>query len=234
VAAVLVIAGIAAFYGRQFLDEPPQTATAPPAVTPPVAPPVTPPVTEPVAPPSAQPEQSTPGNPQPDEKQEPVGRPSPVDKPVEPTPEPLPPRPPAPTETVFEVRTMPAGAQVEFDSNPSLRCTSPCGLPLLPGRHTLLATLNGHQVERRIFEMPKQASMTISLRVLTGTLLIESEPSGATVFIDGNEQSRKTPMAITLPVGKHRVIVSFEGAGRREFETDVQDGPPKTIKAEFK
>ena len=132
VAAVLVSAGIAACYGKQCLDEPLQPATAPPAAPPPVAPPVT----APVAPPTAPQEQSTPqeqgapqdqstANSKPEEKQEPVGRPSPVDAPVETKPDPLPPRPPAPTERVLEIITTPPAARVEFDSKPSIQCNRP-------------------------------------------------------------------------------------------------------------
>ena len=134
----------------------------------------------------------------------------------------------------MEVSTNPAGAAIEFDSNPSLACISPCTMPLLPGRHTLTATLNAHRVERRIIETPRQTSVSIELRALTGMLVIDSEPEGASIFINGAEHSRKTPTSITLPVGKHRVVVAMEGFEKREFETEVQDGPPKTIKAEFK
>lgn len=210
-AAVLVIAGVAAVGGRMFFAAQTETASAPPADAP---------------------QSQVPSiNPQP-----PPSRPSPVDAPVEtpPTTPAPPPRPPAPTEKIVEVSTNPQGAAIEFDSNPSLACISPCKMPLLPGRHTLVASLNGHHVERRIFELPKQSSVDLDLRVLTGVLLIESEPSGASVFIDGSEQSAKTPLSITLPVGKHRVVVAIEGSAKREFEIEVQDGPPKTIRAEFK
>jgi hypothetical protein len=43
------------------------------------------------------------------------------------------------------------------------------------------------------------------------------------VLIDGREQSRKTPMSVTLAAGQHRVEV-VRGTDRQNFTVDIRDG----------
>jgi hypothetical protein len=48
-------------------------------------------------------------------------------------------------------------------------------------------------------------------------------PPGLTVFVDGQEQSQKTPAHLTLNVGQHKIQVAT-GAIKQEFTVDVHDG----------
>ncbi len=82
--------------------------------------------------------------------------PTPIPPPIE-KPSPAPPaqRPPAappaapPAKTApagaTEIFSSPPGANVVIDNDASLTCTTPCNLSLPPGRHTLVATLDGYR-----------------------------------------------------------------------------------------
>jgi len=129
----------------------------------------------------------------------------------------------APTEGTFKLTTSPAGAKVIFDSDPATECTSPCVVTLPAGRHSFVARHSGYRDSQRIIEIPRDTGMITDLLAMTGILNLVSTPPGLTVFIDGQEQSRKTPLSLTLPVGEHRVQV-VKGADRQEFAVDIRDG----------
>jgi hypothetical protein len=56
----------------------------------------------------------------------------------------------------------------------------------------------------------------------TGTLVVESNPSGATVIVDGQEQGR-TPVTLELPNGKHEVELRG-GSKPRVFNVFISSG----------
>jgi hypothetical protein len=58
---------------------------------------------------------------------------------------------------------------------------------------------------------------------MSGTLHVNTSPSGLTVLIDGQEQPRKTPATFVLLPGAHRVEV-VKGAEKQEFPVEIHDG----------
>ena len=89
-----------------------------------------------------------------------------------------------------------------MDGNPGTACKSPCELELPPGRHTIAATLEGYRRTLKIFEAPTGSDIFLNLDRTSGTLLVRSEPRGATIIVDGETRSEKTPAMITLPTGQ--------------------------------
>jgi serine/threonine-protein kinase len=130
---------------------------------------------------------------------------------------------PAPTEASFTLTTTPAGAEGVIDGNGDQKCTSPCSVVLSLGRHTLVVRKDGYRDVQRIFVLPNDPGLILNLEQLTGTLMMMSNPPGLTIVIDGQEQTRKTPANITLPVGQHRVQI-LKGSEKQEFAVDIRDG----------
>jgi archaellum component FlaG (FlaF/FlaG flagellin family) len=96
-------------------------------------------------------------------------------------------------------------------------------MSLPTGRHTLTVQADGYEVARRIFNVPGDASLYIPLVRNTGALLLTSVPTGALVFIDGQQEGR-TPITVHLSLGTHR-IVWVDGTGDQHQETvEVQSG----------
>jgi serine/threonine-protein kinase len=123
-----------------------------------------------------------------------------------------------------QVITSPPGARVVPDNNPAQACQSPCSLRLLPGRHTLAVTLEGHRREMRIFEVTAQPlELFVSLTAATGRVHLDSEPPGASIMVDGQPRPERTPATLLLPAGKHRLTVTHDGV-RRDRDIEVADG----------
>ena len=129
---------------------------------------------------------------------------------------------PGPTEASFQLTTMPTGADAVFDGNAELHCTTPCTLNLPLGRHTLLVTSKGFREAQRVFNLPGDAELVVSLDATMGTLSLVTKPAGLAVIIDGEEQARKTPADFSLSVGEHRIQV-VRGSDKQEFPVQIRD-----------
>jgi serine/threonine protein kinase len=123
--------------------------------------------------------------------------------PQEPRPEPPRTEQPKPVRLV----TNPPGAKLVLDGDGTNTCTSPCSLELRPGRHTIAATLDGYRRTLRIFEAPAETDVFMNLDRTSGNVIVRSEPRGATIVVDGQTRSEKTPVMLTLPTGKHTIEI---------------------------
>jgi serine/threonine-protein kinase len=145
----------------------------------------------------------------------------------EPPAPPLPSKPkavsvPATSPTMVRIVTNPPGALVVVDGASESSCDSPCSVELAPGRHTLSATREGFRRTLRIFQTPADTDLFLNLDRSTGTVVVRSEPPGATIVIDGQQRTERTPAMLTLPVGTH--MLEVVGSGRREsHQVTVRD-----------
>jgi serine/threonine-protein kinase len=111
------------------------------------------------------------------------------------------------------VVSSPGGATATLDGNPALACKTPCTLQASPGRHTVAVVLPGYQIERHEItvgsgptEMPP-----VLLHPVGGTLMLSSEPRGATVTVDGKKIDKVTPAQIPLALGTYSITVEKDG-----------------------
>jgi hypothetical protein len=95
------------------------------------------------------------------------------------------------------------------------------------------AKADGYRVAQRIFQLPQEPSLNLTLDKQVGTLAVTSTPSGATIFINGHEHPQKTPAMIPLAVGKYKVALVKEGYPRDEGDVDVRDGRTATLNVEL-
>jgi hypothetical protein len=137
----------------------------------------------------------------------------------------LPPRTPQPpAEVTTQIVVSPPSARVLVDGNSQLACRAPCSLSLAPGRHTLFAHADGYRDANRIFEIPRDANLSVDMERNGGTLSISSNMPGSTIYINGQERPEKTPALLTLPVGTYQVRLVN---GKLQCDTDqvrIQDG----------
>ncbi len=203
VGAFILIQRVTAPKQETVLIQPPTPA---PAVTPtPIPPPPTP---DPASTPAATPAETP----------EPTPTPGPAEEPLAP-PTPRPARTGA--DATFQLTTSPAGAEAVFDGE--RRCITPCTMTLAMGRHTFVVRHAGFREARRIIELPQDTGLIVDLTQASGTLSLISIPPGLTVIVDGQEQPRKTPVSLTLPVGQHQIRVT-DGSRKQDFSVDVRDG----------
>jgi serine/threonine protein kinase len=117
----------------------------------------------------------------------------------------------------------PAGATITVDGDVTKQCQAPCAIPLPAGRHTMLAELSGRRPSRKIFQSPKDSEIFTQLDAEGGTLLVTSTPPGGSIFVDGKESGKSTPASVSLPVGRHQIVVLLQGR-RAQESVEMQDG----------
>jgi hypothetical protein len=198
----------------------PETGAAaqPPATQPvnqPVTPPVNPPESTPAKNPPAPVVARVPVNPLPK---------SPAPKDVDPGQRRQPARNSGGPQDI-QISSSPGGAVATLDGNSAEACTTPCSLNAPPGNHTVAVTMSGYQIEHRYvtvgsapLELPP-----IVLHATGGTLMLSSDPPGATVLVDGRRIDQLTPATISLPLGTYSVTLEKDGR-KATTKVEVRNG----------
>jgi hypothetical protein len=118
--------------------------------------------------------------------------------------------------------TTPPDAQVIVDSRRGSGCKSPCSMELTEGAHALLLQKDGFRSILQNFTVsPSHPEVAIALNELTGSLLVQSDPPGAAIALNGKPRSETTPATLNLPAGKYKVTVTKAGFAPSDFETSV-------------
>jgi formylglycine-generating enzyme required for sulfatase activity len=119
----------------------------------------------------------------------------------------------------------PAGASILADGERV--GVTPATVELLEGRHVLELRLSGHKPYRRSLEVVANEPQTlprISLTLVDGRLGIRSEPSAATVTVDGTYRGQ-TPLDLHLPPGgPYEIDLSKAGHEPETREVSLQAG----------
>jgi serine/threonine-protein kinase len=113
-----------------------------------------------------------------------------------------------------------------MDGQADTACTTPCTLEASPGRHTVELRKNGFDLERREVEVTSGALElpAIVLRSVQGTLMLTSDPPGATVLINGKRSPQATPAQIRLAPGSYSVTVEWKDGKQATRTVQIKDG----------
>lgn len=127
----------------------------------------------------------------------------------------------------LSINTQPQGAQIQIDGRSNGDWITPyVAEQLTPGKHTVTLSKAGYRVESRTFELPagKRLSASIPLTELAALVAISSQPSDASVLVDGAETGHVTPAQITVPKGNHTFTVCKAGYFDATSKVDLSAG----------
>jgi tRNA A-37 threonylcarbamoyl transferase component Bud32 len=111
------------------------------------------------------------------------------------------------------VTSNPPGAKAVLDGNLEQACPTPCMLRGAPGVHHLTVSQAGYLNEYREVRVGDMAVDVppISLRQPTQTLMVSSDPPGATVRVNGQLMPKLTPAVFSFRPGLYTVVVERNG-----------------------
>ncbi len=105
------------------------------------------------------------------------------------------------------------------------------------GLHMVEARKDGHRSRRISHEVTREESthsLTLpALETITGSLVIESEPALADIYIDGKNIG-KTPRRTDIPVGSHRIRISSKGYDDYSRNVTILEGKESNVYAVMK
>jgi hypothetical protein len=84
---------------------------------------------------------------------------------------------------------------------------------LQPGQHSITVSKPGYTTDTRSVEVTSgnRATTVVHLAQLMATLVVKSDPAGATIYVDGRDVGTKTPAQVSVDKGQHVVLVRMMG-----------------------
>ncbi len=145
------------------------------------------------------------------------------------TPVVVPPKPanPAPLAApagpkLIQITSNPPGASVTVDDGAD-KCVSPCELEMPPGRHVLRFQLAGYRPSVIIIMVPNEAQAAARMEQLAGTLTVKTIPPGASIVLNGQQQSQLTPAVLSLTAGRYKLLLKSQGHPDYTEDIDIKD-----------
>ena len=116
------------------------------------------------------------------------------------------------------VTTNPPGAKAVLDGNLEQACQTPCMLHGTMGVHHLAVSQAGYLNEYRDVRVGDEAVDVpqIALRQPMGTLMLSSDPAGASILVNGQLVTQVTPAVLSLKPGSYSVSVEKNGVSKTE------------------
>jgi hypothetical protein len=112
------------------------------------------------------------------------------------------------------VDSTPQGAQVTVDGRSDPSYVTPFALTnFQPGAHTISLSKAGYGTDSRTVNVMSgnRATVVVHLAQLMATLVVNSEPAGANIYVDGRDMATKTPAQVSVDKGQHVVLVRKMG-----------------------
>jgi len=132
---------------------------------------------------------------------------------------------PAAQKSELDFLSQPAGAKVEIDGQSDPAWLTPFKTShLSAGTHNVVFSKDGYIAQRRSVEFKpgKSASVSVQLSQEAKTA-VSSNPSGAAIWIDGEDSGELTPAVLSLEAGEHQI--SVKKAGYRDAQWDGKLAP---------
>jgi hypothetical protein len=129
------------------------------------------------------------------------------------------------------VKSQPPGATATLDGLLGTACLTPCSLKASTGDHTISLNLVGFKTLTRPISV-QDASFDLPVLMMAqalGTLMLQSDPPGATITIDDKRWPNVTPSPVSLAPGKYRLGLE-KGNLKASRTIDIRDGELSTLR----
>ncbi len=134
----------------------------------------------------------------------------------------------------ISINSEPTKARIFLDGK-SVGTTAETITDLTPGKHTLEVKLDGYGIWRQIVDVEpeKETVLMAALQLKTGSIMIESKPAKAMIYLDGEEVGITPETLWYLVPGKHEIKVEMDGYEMWIETVDIEEDKQKTLTAEL-
>jgi hypothetical protein len=122
--------------------------------------------------------------------------------------------------------SVPDGAAIEIDGKSSSEWVTPFSMAgLAPGTHQVVLTKTGYSPHSETFEVGRRSTTySATLQAINTAVSIATEPSGASIEIDGANTGAFSPAQIPVATGYHRIVVYLDGYRPASATASINDG----------
>ncbi len=128
------------------------------------------------------------------------------------------------------VDSTPQGAQAQVDGKSDPSWVTPFTVPgLHPGQHSITVSKAGYSPDTRSVDVSagSKSSIVMHLAQLMATLAVNSDPAAASIFVDGKDVGKTTPVQLSVDKGQHVVLV--RKLGYIDETSNAQFVPGQTV-----
>jgi serine/threonine protein kinase len=139
---------------------------------------------------------------------------------------------PAPAVYSERLTTVPDAVDLIIDNKSDAPCQSPCNVELTAGKHSVQAMKQGFYPLAQEFQVNRQQpQITFTLQQIIGTAIVQTDPPGASISVNGKPRSETTPAHLQLPMGEYKVTLTKEGFVPIDYDLTVHAGLISVVKA---
>ena len=138
-----------------------------------------------------------------------------------------PPKPVAIIPGSVQIDSTPAGAQIQLDGASDPSWVTPLNLTgLAPGQHTVSVSKSGYSSDSRTVSIASGSKAAVSLHLapVNALMVVNSNPSGAEVILDGKNTGRVTPAQFAVEKGAHSLVLRKQGYLDESTSADLGAG----------
>ena len=121
-------------------------------------------------------------------------------------------------------------ASIHLDGQSSEKCSVPCSFRVQVGKHVVVVSQDGFRT--REFPVEVAAQQVVGVRAilepLSGSAVINADVGGALISVDGQPRAF-TPAVVSLPVGKHEIVLSPVGYRPLRRTVLIETDQSKTV-----
>ena len=123
------------------------------------------------------------------------------------------------------INSEPMNAMILIDSKKA-GATPTTPTDILPGKHNVEIRMEGYETWSKNVEIRSDKENTIEavLQAITGSISIESNPSEATILLDGNDVSTTPDTISQVAIGIHEIEIKKEGYAEWKKKLNVKQG----------
>jgi len=127
----------------------------------------------------------------------------------------------------LSIDSTPEGAQLQIDGRSDPTWVTPYNVTgLTPGQHNVSVNKSGFTSESRTVDIASgsKSFLTVHLAQMAATVSFTSDPTGASIFINGKDSGRVTPTQLTVEKGSHTFVLKKSGYLDETTTADLQPG----------
>jgi eukaryotic-like serine/threonine-protein kinase len=120
---------------------------------------------------------------------------------------------PTPITGELAINSSPAGAQIQIDGRSDPSWVTPLAVTVYAGPHSVVVSKPGFTSQSQNIEVTaaNRATVSLSLTEMSAIAAVNSDPAGASIYVDGRDSGKLTPAQLSVPKGSHTITVKRLG-----------------------